>query len=121
MPQQKFDLITSRRISRNAPKQPRMIELLLALEIIVLDEMHLGAETHDHSPFLVPVAYSLVLSRILARVKTSVGAVGAAKILNIRFPHRIRGWIEVGKLVGLWTVTEPTDRAVLNIAGKPRR
>ena len=44
---------------RNAPEQAGFVEPLFPLELLILDEVHVPAETENHSPLLVTAADSL--------------------------------------------------------------
>jgi len=84
---------------RHAPKETRLVALLLALKLFIGDEVHVSAEAEDVRSFLVPPANAFLLVRVLGGVEARIRSPGATKILDVRFPHRVGGGIEGAEFV----------------------
>src|SRR5207247_1968944 len=105
---------------RHAPEQAGFVEFLLALELIVGDEVDLPAEPGDHRSFLVTMTDPFLLVGKLAGIETAVRPVNTAKIPYLRLPHRVGRRIECAEFVGLPVLESPesANGAVHDVAGQ---
>ena len=83
--------------------------------------MNLSAESGDDGAFFMTTTDSFRLAWILAGIMTWVGSPDAAKIPDVRLPHRVRSGIERGELMSFAAgqSIEAAHRSIHHIAGEP--